>query len=134
MLLADNNYPLGGVFWTLLVFFAWVFWLILAFRVFGDLFRRHDLSGIVKVAWTVLVIVMPFIGVFAYLLVYHTGMAEREQAATQAAQTQLDDYVRSVAHAGGPASEIEKAKKLLEDGTITQTEFEQLKAKALAHG
>jgi hypothetical protein len=88
----------------------------------------------VKVAWTVLVILLPVLGVFAYLLVNHTGMAEREQAAAQAAQTQLDDYVRSVAHAGGPASEIEKAKKLLEDGTLTQTEFEQLKAKALAHG
>jgi Short C-terminal domain/Phospholipase_D-nuclease N-terminal len=131
MLLADN-YPLGDVLWTLLVFFAWVFWFMLAIRVFGDIFRRHDMSGGAKVLWCILVILIPFLGVFIYLLVYHAGIAERDAATVKAAQTQTDEYIRSVA--GGGAAEIDKAKKLLDSGAITQAEFEQLKAKALASG
>ena len=129
MPLADS-YPLGGVIWTMLVFFAWIFWIIIAIRCFSDIFRRHDMSGFLKVVWCIFIIIAPFLGVFVYLLAYHQGLADRDMAQAQAAQQQMDSYVRSVA--GGSAAEIEKAKGLLDSGAITQAEFDQIKAKALA--
>jgi Short C-terminal domain len=126
------DYPFLDVVWTMLVFVAWIFWFFLAIRIFADVFRRHDLSGFAKVLWCVLVILLPFLGVFIYLLAYHEGIADRDLASAQAAQTQMDDYVRSVA--GGGAAEIEKAKQLLDSGAISQAEFDHLKAKALAQG
>jgi Phospholipase_D-nuclease N-terminal/Short C-terminal domain len=127
-----SDYPLGDVLWTMLVFFAWVFWIIIAIRIFSDIFRRHDMSGFAKVMWSIFVIIVPFLGVFVYLLAYHQGIAERDMAAAQTAQQQMDQYVRSVA--GGSAAEIEKAKGLLDSGAITQAEFDQIKVKALASG
>ena len=127
-----SDYPLGGVLWTLLVFFAWVFWIMIAIRIFSDIFRRHDMSGFGKVMWSIFVIIAPFLGVFVYLLVYHQGIAERDTASAQAAQQQMDTYVRSVA--GGSAEEIAKAKGLLDSGAITQAEFDQIKARALSAG
>jgi len=124
------DYPFLDVLWTLIVFFAWVAWFIILFRVIADLFRRHDISGWGKVGWIVFVIVLPFIGVFVYLIVEGQAMAQRDTKEAQAAQTQFDDYIRTTA--GGSAAEIEKAKQLLDSGAITQAEFDQIKAKALA--
>lgn len=128
MIAAD--YPFLDVLWTMFIFFAWVIWFFLLFRVFGDIFRRHDLSGGGKVGWTILVILLPYIGVFAYLLMNSQGIAERDMSRAQAAQSQMDDYIRTTA--GGSAAEIEKAKQLLDSGAITQSEYDQIKAKALA--
>src|SRR5262245_64523553 len=102
----------------MLVFFAWVIWFWLLITVFADLFRRHDIGGGKKVLWIVFVILLPFLGVFIYLLAEHTGMAERNQKMMQAQQAQTDAYIKSVA-GGGSAEEIEKAKKLLDSGAIT---------------
>jgi putative oligomerization/nucleic acid binding protein/phospholipase D-like protein len=124
------DYPFLDVLWTLIVFFAWVAWFIILFRVIADLFRRHDISGWGKVGWIVFVIVLPFIGVFVYLIVEGQAMAQRDTKDAQAAQSQFDDYIRTTA--GGSAAEIEKAKQLLDSGAITQAEFDQIKAKALA--
>ena len=120
------------VFWTICIFFAWVFWFYLLVTVFSDLFRRHDLSGGMKALWSVFVIVLPFLGVFFYLITQGRGMGERAQRQAQAAQADFDSYVKSAAGSGGPAAEIEKAKQLLDSGAITQSEFETLKASALA--
>jgi ABC-type Fe3+ transport system permease subunit len=100
--------------------------------VFSDLFRRHDTSGFTKVLWIVFVIVVPFLGVFIYLIVNNHGMSERAMTQAKAQQAQMDDYVRNVAGSGGAAAEIEKAKGLLDSGAITQSEFDAIKAKALA--
>ena len=128
-----SSYPLADVFWTMLVFFAWVFWIIIAIRVFSDIFRRRDMSGFAKVMWSIFIIIAPFLGVFIYLLAYHQGIAERDMASAQTAQKQMDSYIRETAGSGGgSAAEIEKAKGLLDSGAITQAEFDQLKAKALA--
>jgi hypothetical protein len=116
----------------MLIFFAWVIWFWLLITVFADLFRRHDTSGFAKVLWIIFVIVLPFLGVFIYLIAEHQGMTERNIERTQAAQQQMDAYVKSVAGSGGAADEIEKAKKLLDSGAITQAEFDSIKAKALA--
>ena len=125
------DYPFLDVVWTMLIFFAWVIWFWLLITVFGDLFRRHDISGWGKAGWTVFVIVLPYLGVFVYLIGQSKGMAERNQKQAQAAQSQFDDYVKTVAAESGPAGEIEKAKQLLDSGAISQAEFESLKAKAL---
>jgi hypothetical protein len=129
-----SDYPFMGIFETMLIFFAWVIWIWILIVVFTDLFRRHDVSGWGKAAWIVFVIVLPFIGVLAYLIAQHDGMAERQANAVKSAQKQQDAYVRSVVASSGPAGEIERAKALLDSGAISQAEFDSLKAKALATG
>ena len=126
------DYPFLDVLWTMLIIFAWIIWFWLLITVFSDLFRRRDTSGFAKVLWIIFVIVLPFLGVFIYLIVNHDGMTDRSMKQAQAAQAQMDDYVRTVASSGGAAGEIEKAKGLLDSGAITQAEFDALKAKALS--
>jgi len=116
--------------WSMFVFFAWIIFFWLLFTVFGDLFSRHDISGWAKAGWTLLVLVLPYIGIFIYLIANGKSMGERTMQRAQSQQTQMDNYVRSVADSG--ADEIAKGKQLLDSGAITQTEFDQLKAKALA--
>jgi hypothetical protein len=120
------DYPFLDVLWTLLIFFLWVIWFWLLITVFVDVFRRRDIGGGAKVLWCIFVIILPFVGVFIYLLTQHDSMAERQ---TQQVTAQ-EQYIREVA--GGSAAEIEKAKQLLDNGTITQAEFDQIKTKALA--
>ena len=127
------DYPFLEVLWTLFVIFAWVVWFWLLITVFADLFRRHDIGGGKKVVWVIFVILLPFLGVFVYLISQGHSMAERNMKQARAEKTQLDDYVRSVASSGGgSAAEIEKAKQLLDSGAISQAEYDALKAKALS--
>jgi len=125
-------YTFGDVMWTMFVFFAWILFFWMLFGVFGDLFGRHDISGWAKAGWTVFVIILPFLGVFIYMIAESKGMAERSAKQVQAAQTQTDDYIRQVAAQGDPASQIAQAKTLLDSGAINQQEFDALKQKALA--
>ena len=126
------DYPFLDIMGTMLVFFAWVIWFWLLITVFADIFRRHDIGGGAKVLWLLFVIILPFLGVFIYLIAESKGIAERNQARAEASQRQFNDYVQNVAVQGGSAAEIEKAKSLLDSGAITQAEYEALKAKALA--
>jgi high-affinity K+ transport system ATPase subunit B len=126
------SYPFLDVMWTMLVFFAWIIWFWLLITVFADIFRRHDTSGFAKVAWIVFVIVLPFLGVFIYLIAESKGMAERSAQAQQQAMAQTDDYIRSVASTSDSTTQIAQAKQLLDSGAITATEYDALKAKALA--
>ena len=130
MVLAD--YPFLDVMWTMLVFFLWVAWFWILFGVWGDIFRRRDLSGLGKTGWFIFTLVLPFLGVFIYVVSQNDGMNQRNLERAQARRAQMDDYVRSAAGSGGAAAEIEKAKQLLDSGAITQPEFEALKQKALA--
>ena len=126
------DYPFLDVFWTMLVFFVWVIWIWLLITILVDVFRRHDIGGAKKVLWVIFVILVPFVGVFAYLLVNHDEMATRNVEQMKAQQAQFDSYVQTVAGGGGAAAEIEKAKQLLDSGAITQQEFDAIKQKALA--
>jgi hypothetical protein len=100
--------------------------------VFGDLFRRHDISGWAKAAWTVFVIVLPFIGILAYLIVQGRSMAERRGKEVAAARDAYESDVRSIAgNADRPADQIATAKRLRDSGDITAEEYETLKRKAL---
>lgn len=130
-LIAATNYPFLNIFWTILIFFAWVIFIWIAITVLVDLFRRRDISGWSKAAWVIFVIVLPFLGVLAYLIFNHDGMADRSGKEAVAAQAQFDDYVRQAAGTGGPASEIQTAKQLLDSGAISQDEFDAIKARAL---
>ena len=125
-------YTFGDVMWTMFVFFAWILFFWMLFGVFGDLFGRHDISGWAKAGWTVFVIILPFLGIFVYLISQGKGMGERAQQRAQSQQAQVDDYVRSVASSSSPTEQIAKGKELFDSGAITQAEYDQLKARALA--
>jgi Short C-terminal domain/Phospholipase_D-nuclease N-terminal len=125
------DYPFLDVFWTMLIFFMWVIWIWILVTVLIDLFRRHDVGGWGKAAWTLFVIVLPFLGVFVYLITQGKEMAERRAAEMQASRASFDDYVRDVG-TSAPSDQIAKAKELLDSGAIDQAEFEALKQKALA--
>ena len=118
--------------WSLIVIFFMVIFFILLFHVIGDLFSRHDASGWKKAAWVIFIIVFPFLGLFVYYITNADGMAQRQAAAMQKVQAETDSYIKSVAAQGDPSEQIAKAKSLLDAGTISQEEFDQLKAKALA--
>jgi hypothetical protein len=124
------DYPFLDIFWTMLIFFMWVIWVWILITVLMDLFRRHDIGGWAKAAWTLFVIVLPFLGVFMYLITQGGRMAERQSAELQAGRASFDSYVRDVA-ANGPTDQIAKGKELLDSGAIDQAEFELLKRKAL---
>jgi Phospholipase_D-nuclease N-terminal/Short C-terminal domain len=125
-------YTFGQAMWTMFVFFMWILWFWLLFTIFGDLFRRHDISGWAKAAWTFFVIILPFLGIFIYLIAEGKGMGERSMRRAQEGQAQMDSYVRSVASSGDATAQIAKSKELLDSGAISQAEYDQLKAKALA--
>jgi putative oligomerization/nucleic acid binding protein/phospholipase D-like protein len=127
------DYTFLDSFWTLIMFFLWILWFWLLFTVFADIFRRHDLSGWGKTGWLVFTIVLPFLGVFVYLITQNDGMTQRNVERAQAQRAQFDTYVRDAAGSGGgAAAEIDKAKQLLDSGAITQAEFDSIKQKALA--
>jgi hypothetical protein len=126
------DYPFLDVLWTMIIFFCWVVWIWIMIVILTDLFGRKDVSGWGKAAWTVFLIILPFLGALVYLIANNDGMADRSARQAKAQKAEVDDYVRSVAGDSGPAAEIEKAKQLLDSGAITQPEFDALKAKALA--
>jgi hypothetical protein len=126
------SYPFLEVFWTMLIFFAFVVWIWILFTVIADIFRRHETSGWIKVAWIAFIIILPYLGVFVYLIAEHKGMTERAIAQQEKTRSQLDDYVQSVAGKSSPADQIAKAKALLDQGAISQPEFDKIKQAALA--
>ncbi|MEQ0563446.1 PLDc N-terminal domain-containing protein [Amycolatopsis sp. NEAU-NG30] len=133
MALASAEYPFLNLMWTMLVFFCWVAWFWLLFVVLGDLYRRTDVSGWAKAGWTLLVIVLPFLGILLYLITGGRNMAERRRARELAAQQQFTDYVRKVSAADRTsAAQIAEARRLLDEGIIDEAEFRVLKRKALA--
>jgi predicted PurR-regulated permease PerM len=124
------DYPFLDFLWSMLLVFLWIAWIFLLFRILVDVFRRDE-SGWKKAAWVIFLIFIPFVGVLTYLIVNGGGMARRDMDQARVAQTQMDDYIRQTAGGGGAATEIAKAKELLDSGAITQAEFDQLKRKAL---
>jgi hypothetical protein len=124
------DYPFIDVLWSMIIFFFWVIWIWIVITVLIDVFRRHDIGGFSKALWVIFVVILPWLGVLIYLIVEHDGMRDRGVKQAQAQQQAFDDYARDVA--GGSATEVAKAKELLDSGAITQAEFDAIKAKALA--
>ena len=126
------DYPFMDVFWTMVIFFLWTIWICILVSVLLNVFRRPDISGWRKAAWTVFVIVLPYLGVFVYLISQGGHMAEQAGAGMRADKARYDRDYRSTAPAGASADQIGKAKQLLDSGAIDHAEFEQLKRRALA--
>jgi hypothetical protein len=99
------DYPFLDVLWTMLIFFLWVAWFLLLFKIVADVFRRRDIGGGKKTAWLLFILFVPFIGTFAYLIANSDDMARRDLEQAAAAQAQFEDYVRSVAAKDAAASE-----------------------------
>jgi len=117
--------PLLDLFWTTLIIFAWVLWFMLLFRVYGDLFARRDIGGWAKTGWVVLTLVLPFLGVFIYLITQGRAMADRAVRGMEQQRAAQDDYIRSVA-AGAEEDQLAKARGLLQSGAITPEEFQRM--------
>ncbi|GAA3506742.1 SHOCT domain-containing protein [Streptomyces prasinosporus] len=133
------DYPLLSAFWTMLVFFLWIMWFILLFRIIVDIFRDDALSGWAKAGWLVFTIVLPFLGVFVYVIARGKNMGRREIAQARAQQEALDSYIRETAKdTGGRPSSVDELARLSEikaRGDITDDEFRRAKELVLSgHG
>jgi hypothetical protein len=126
------DYPLLGIFWTMLWFFLFFVWIWILITVFADLFRSHDLSGFAKALWVIFVVILPFLGVLIYLIVRGKSMQERamERAAQQ--EQQMREYVQDAAGSSGSADQLAKLADLKDRGVLTDAEFEAEKAKILS--
>ena len=127
-----DDYPLVDLLWTFVLFFALMIYFLLLITALGDLFRRRDVSGWGKTAWTVFVIVLPLIGSLTYLITQGRAMADRDVEQAAAVKQRTDEHIRSVAapdYRG--VDEIARGKELLDRGAISQEEFEQLKRRVL---
>lgn len=122
----------GQVFWSLLWFFLWIIWFWLLIMVFTDIFRSRDLSGGGKALWSIFVIILPYLGVFIYLIARGHRMGEHAEEAARQQDAAFRQYVQEAAKTSSPADELTKLAKLREDGTISDAEYAQLKEKALA--
>ena len=125
------NVGLGDLLWSLIVIFFMVIYFMILFQVIVDIFRRKA-SGLNKALWLLFLLIVPIVALLAYMITNSEGMAERRMGDIQDAQQRQADYIRNVAGGGGAAQEIAHAKELLDSGAISQAEFDQLKAKALA--
>ena len=125
------DYPLLGAFWTMFVFFIWVAWLFLLFKIFADIFRSPDMGGGVKALWVIFVIIAPFLGTFVYVIARGKKMTEHDIEAARASQEAFQEYVRATAGSGSSADELAKLADLKQRGVLTDAEFEQQKAKLL---
>ena len=127
------DYPILGIFWSMMIFFLWFAWIMLVFRIIMDVFRNDEMSGFGKAAWLIFVILVPWIGVLIYLIVNGNDMAKRSVAQQQAAQDDFASYVRETAGpSAGSADELSKLAGLRDSGVLTDEEFAAQKAKLLA--
>jgi hypothetical protein len=123
----------GSFLLALFEFFLFFAWFMCLFWVLGDIFRSKDLGGGGKTLWILFVIIIPWLGVLVYVIARGNGMQERQLEQAKDMQAAQTEYIKSVAGtSGSPTDQIASAKALLDSGAITQAEFEQIKANALA--
>lgn len=127
------DYPILGLFWSMLFFFIWISWLVIFFHVVIDIFRSHDMGGFAKAGWLLLVVLLPLLGVLIYVLARGDSMRDRDVARARAQQSDMEAYVRQAAGtSGGTADELAKLSELQSSGVITEAEFAAQKSKLLA--
>ena len=128
-----SDFGTGQVFWSMLWFFLWFIWIWLLIVVFSDIFRSHDLSGWAKALWTIFVILLPYLGVFVYLIARGRKMNEHAAESARAHDAAMRQYVQSVAGTNTPsaATEVGRLAELRDSGALTEQEFQQAKANAL---
>ena len=121
----------GDILWLIIISFFFITYLMMLFSVIGDIFRNHEMSGIMKAVWLILLFAIPLITLLSYVIVNGADMAKRSMKEQQDAKAAFDDYVRQAAGTGGAASELANAKSLLDSGAITADEYAKLKAKII---
>jgi hypothetical protein len=127
------EWNISGVVWTMLWFAIFFIWIWILISVFADIFRSHDMSGAAKALWIIFVVLLPYLGVFIYLVARGGGMAQRNMEAAQQQDAAMRSYVRDAAgSSGGTAEELEKLAALKDKGVITDDEFAAQKAKLLS--
>ncbi|MGF1425588.1 PLDc N-terminal domain-containing protein [Kitasatospora sp. LaBMicrA B282] len=134
--LAASSYPMLNILLTTMWVFLWILWLFLLVRVFADLFRDDEVSGGAKAAWSVFLIVLPFLGVMAYLIARGKGMGSREAARSAKAEEAFREYVQEAAAPGdrpsGHVQDLARLAELKNHGDITEDEYQKAKTKVLA--
>ena len=125
------DYPLLGVFWSMLIFFLWFAWLIALFHVFGDIFRSDDMGGFAKAIWLIFVVCIPFLGVIVYLVARGGSMRRRAEADAKARDAAFQSYVKEAAGTSGVGDQLTQLATLRDSGQITAAEYESGKAKIL---
>ena len=132
MVLASSDYPLLNAFWTMLIFFLWILWFFLLFRIIIDIFRSKDLGGGGKALWLIFVCILPVLGVFVYLIARGTGMTERDMQQYADQEAAFKSYVQQAAGSGGSAAdELAKLGDLKAKGVISEDDYNKAKAKVL---
>jgi len=126
------DYPLLGVFWSMLIFFLWFAWLMCLFHVFGDIFRSRDMGGFAKAAWSIFVLVLPFLGVFVYVLARGDDMARHAAERAHQQEAAFQSYVKQAAATSGTSDQLAQLVTLHDAGQISDVEYEAGKAKVLA--
>ena len=128
------SYPLLGVFWSMLWFFLFIVWIWLLIVIFADIFRSHDLGGFAKALWVIFVIILPFLGVFIYLIARGGKMQEHADEQAKNQDQAMRSYIQDVnaSSGGGTADQLAKLNDLKNQGVLTDAEFEAQKAKLLA--
>jgi len=127
------DYPILGLFWTMLIIFLWIAWLMLLFKVIFDIFRSHDMGGVAKAFWAIFVTIIPWLGVLVYLIARGRSMQERDISAMKAEQEAMNTYIRQTAGSStSAADELAKLSDLKATGVLNDTEFAAAKAKLLS--
>jgi hypothetical protein len=125
------DYPILGAFWTMLMLFLWIAWIMILFQVIADVFRSDDMGGVAKALWLLVVIALPLFGVLVYLVARGNSMRQRHYEDAKAADAAFRSYVQEAASSPSPADELTKLVDLRAQGVLTDAEFEQQKAKLL---
>jgi hypothetical protein len=125
------DYPIMGFFWSMLIFFLWIMWFFLLFRILADIFRSHDLGGFAKTLWIIFVIFLPFLGVFVYLIARGNEMRSHAIEDAKSQKAQFDDYVRSTVSSSSVTDDLAKLAALRDQGVLTDAEFAAQKARLL---
>jgi hypothetical protein len=126
------DYPLLGIFWTMLWFFLFFIWIWILITVFADIFRSHDIGGFAKALWVIFIIVLPFLGVLIYLIARGKSMQDRAIQRASSQEQEFRGYVQEVAGGSGAADQLTKLADLKERGVLTDAEFDTEKAKILS--
>lgn len=130
MLLAAE-WGTGQVLWSILWFFLFFVWIMLIFNIFGDIVQNHETSGWAKTFWSIFIIFLPFLGIFAYLIVYGSRMGERQMQARQSQEAAVQDYIRTTAGAPSQADQLAKLADLHTAGKLDDAEYSAAKAKVI---
>ena len=130
MILA-SDFGSGQVFWSFLWFFIFFIWIMLLFQIFGDIMRSKDLGGWGKSLWVIGIILVPFFGIFLYLIIRGGKMHERQLAAAQANQQAMNQYIRDTASTGDPATQLTQLADLHTSGKLSDDEYATAKAKVI---